>query len=66
MAIERVEQRMAQGQAPGRGLGHQRVQVAGGQRLQQHELSTAGIEQNLQLLIDWLGGSPLAEVGPNS
>lgn len=35
-------------------------------RLQRQDLGIAAIEQNLRLLIDWLGASPLAEVEPNS
>lgn len=35
-------------------------------RLQRQEVGIAAMAQHLQLLIDWLGGSPLAEAGPNS
>lgn len=35
-------------------------------RLQRQDQGIAAIAQNVQLLIDWLGGSPLGEAGPNS
>lgn len=35
-------------------------------RLQRQDQNIAVIAQNMQLLIDWLGGSPLTEAGPNS
>ena len=35
-------------------------------RLQRQDQGIEAIVQNVQLLIDWLGASPLGEVGPNS
>jgi actin-related protein len=34
-------------------------------RLQRQDQNITVIAQNMQLLIDWLGGSPLTEAGPN-
>lgn len=35
-------------------------------RLQRQDQNIAAVAQNMQMLIDWLGASPLGEVGPNS
>lgn len=35
-------------------------------RLQRQDQNIAAVAQNMQMLIDWLGGSPLTEAGPNS
>lgn len=35
-------------------------------RLQRQDQNIAAVAQNMEMLIDWLGGSPLTEAGPNS
>ena len=35
-------------------------------RLQRQDQNIAAVAQNMQMLIDWLGGSPRTEAGPNS